>query len=97
MTRAHCIHVSSPASTAVSNSAVLGKMLTPFSTACHVSPCAPGVPFVGTSVVAIEPGTSAVNDAGSTCTGSLTSGMFCRYESSAPKLTPKNSFAPVMP
>ena len=62
-----------------------------------VSPSAPGVPLVGTAVVAIEPGTSGTNAAGSTCTGSLASGMFCRYESSAPTLTPAMLFASVMP
>ena len=56
---------------------------------CHVSPSAPGVPFVGTVVVAIGARHERhASGAGSTCTGSLTNGMFCRYESSAPTLTP---------
>ena len=63
-----------------------------------MSPSAPGVPLVGTAVVAIEPGDElGTSGAGSTCTGSLTSGMFCRYESSAPTLTPAMLFDSVRP
>ena len=97
VTLSHRIHVSSPAIVAVSNSAVAGKMFTALIRPCIVSPSAPGVPFDGTSVVAIEPGTRGTNAAGSTWTGSLASGMFCRYESSPPTLTPAMLFAIVMP
>ena len=76
----------------MSNSGVFGAMYTALTRPCHVSPSAPGVPLVGTAVVAIEPGTSLTSGAGSTCTASLLSGMFCRYESSAPTLTPAMLF-----
>jgi len=72
-------------------------MFTALSTPWKVSPSAPGVPCVGTAVVAIEPGTSTLNAAGNTWIGSLSSGMFWRYESSAPTLTPPRLFASVMP
>ena len=81
----------------MSNSAVFGKMLTALSTPCQVSPSAPGVPEVGTAVVAIDPGASGTNAAGSTFTGSLSSGMFWRYETSAPTLTPAMFLAIVRP
>ena len=64
---------------------------------CIVLPSAPGVPLADTAVVAIAPGVLATSAAGSTTTGSLTSGMFSRYDNSAPTETPPISFDSVMP
>jgi hypothetical protein len=70
----------------------------PFSTPCHVLPSAPGVsPLTASASVAIEPGTADTSGAGSTTIGSLRSGMFLRYETSAPMDTPAICLARLMP
>ena len=58
----------------------------------------PACPWPGVKLsVEIAPGDAGTSGAGSTCTGSLNSGMFCRYENSAPTLTPPMFFDSVMP
>ena len=65
---------------------------------CIVLPSAPGVsPLDGSAVVAICPLAGLTSAAGSTVTASLTSGMFCRYDSSAPTDIPRTSFDSVRP
>jgi hypothetical protein len=82
----------------VSKNGVLPIVHSPLMTECQVSPNAPGVPWPGVKlVVEIAPGVLATSGAGSTGTGSLISGMFCRYDNSAPTLTPAMLLESVMP